>query len=261
MGWSCRCPLRCGPGSPRRARRRAAPATPYVDRLVELADLVVLGHVRVEVILAGETRRLDLGVQGGAIRMANSTARSLKDRQRARESETDRANVRVGLVPKDIGAAAEQLVGGLKFAVHLQPDDGLPLPHVGRPAHRAVSDRAAVEWAAASTARRRGTSRLRPARWPRSARRRQSVVTQAEGYDIAGCPDRFEGWCRRRRGTWPTGRPPWPRDRRRRGRRGPDEHIGFGIGTAKASMTECGPVGPDRRKRRSTPPRGRRCRA
>ena len=35
-----------------------------IDRTVELTDLIVLGHIGVEVVLAGEHRRFDTAMQG-----------------------------------------------------------------------------------------------------------------------------------------------------------------------------------------------------
>ena len=68
-----------------------------VDGQVVLADLKVLGHVGIEVVLAVERRRRDRAVQRRADRHRQLDRAHVEHRQRARQSQADRADVRVGL--------------------------------------------------------------------------------------------------------------------------------------------------------------------
>ena len=96
------------------------------DRLLVLTHLVVLRHVRVEVVLPGEDRR---GRHVEVERLRESQReldRTLvQHRQRAREPQAHRADVGVRLGAELVGATAEQLRHGRELAVHLEPDDGL----------------------------------------------------------------------------------------------------------------------------------------
>src|SRR4051812_39056542 len=103
-----------------------------VDRLVVLADLIVLRHVRIEVVLPVEDARLDGAVQRFADAHGVLDGLTVDHRQRARQPEADRADVGVGLGPEPVGAAAEQLGGGVQLAVDLEPDDELPRAGGGR---------------------------------------------------------------------------------------------------------------------------------
>src|SRR5579859_1894620 len=116
------------------ATRRLQPAVD-VDRLVVLGDLVVLGHVRIEVVLAVEDRRLHLAVQRRADPHGVLDRGAVQHRQRSGQAEADRADVRVGLVAERVAAPAEELGLGPQLAVDLEPDDRLPLGRLR--AHRA----------------------------------------------------------------------------------------------------------------------------
>ena len=100
------------------------------DRLVVLADLVVLRHVRVEVLLAGEAAPLgDLAAQGQADADGRLDGLAVDDRQGAGQAEADRADVGVGLAAELGGAAAPHLRGGAEFDVHLQAEDDVEALH------------------------------------------------------------------------------------------------------------------------------------
>src|SRR5690606_5672210 len=97
------------------------------QRLVELRDLVALGQVGIEVVLAREN--------AGLVHLATERQRRARGqgdgplvghRQRARKPEADRADVRVRRGAEAGGAAAEHLGAGEELDVHLEPDDGLP---------------------------------------------------------------------------------------------------------------------------------------
>ena len=98
------------------------------ERLVELADLVALGKIGIEVVFAGEDGGLvDLeverlrGLDGEFDRLA------VEHRQRAGHAEADGADVGVGLGAEDVGAAAEDLGLGEQLHVHFETDDSLVL--------------------------------------------------------------------------------------------------------------------------------------
>ena len=97
------------------------------ERQVVLADLVALGQVRVEVVLAvpaGRLRRRRLDGEPGRQDVLDGPA--VDDRQRARQPEADRADVGVrGGAVVGRRAAAEHLGDGPQLAVHLDADDGL----------------------------------------------------------------------------------------------------------------------------------------
>ena len=97
------------------------------ERQVVLADLVALGQVRVEVVLAVPARGVrgrGLDREAGRQDMLHGTA--IDDRQRARQAEADRADVAVrGGAVVGRGAGAEHLRGRPQLAVDLDADDGL----------------------------------------------------------------------------------------------------------------------------------------
>ena len=98
----------------------------HVDGLVVLADLVVLGLIGIEVVLPVEGGRQDLAAQGGADGHGQLHGPLVDDRQRAGQTQTDRAHVGVGLVTEHVGAAAEQLGGRLQLTVDLEAHHHLP---------------------------------------------------------------------------------------------------------------------------------------
>ena len=122
------------------------------QRQVVLADLVALGQVRVEVVLAvpasgGRRGRLDRG----AGRQDVLDRAPVDDRQRTRQPEADRADARVRWGAVVVGrAAAEHLRRRPQLAVDLDPDDrfvpfeGLVRRHEGWPTRARRSMRASV---------------------------------------------------------------------------------------------------------------------
>ncbi len=97
------------------------------DRLVVLADLIVLRHVRVEVVLPVEHR----AVRDRALQRLADAQRELhrplaEHRQRAGQPQAHRADVRVGLGAELVLARAEQLRRRGQLDVHLEADHRLP---------------------------------------------------------------------------------------------------------------------------------------
>ncbi len=96
------------------------------DRQVVLADLEVLRHVRVEVVLPVEQRvRCDLAVEREADPHDVLDRLLVRNRERSRVAEAHGAHVRVRRRAERVAAAAEHLRGGGELDVALQPDDGL----------------------------------------------------------------------------------------------------------------------------------------
>ena len=93
------------------------------DRLVVLGDLVVLRHVRVEVVLPGEPApRHDLAVQDQPDPDRRLHRGLVEHRQRTRQTQTHRAHLGIGFGAELGGAAAEHLGGGGQLDVHLQAE-------------------------------------------------------------------------------------------------------------------------------------------
>ena len=116
-----------GPGH----EQRAADA----ERLVVLRDLVALRVVGIEVVLAREDGLVgDLAAEREAELDRPLDRLAVRDGQRARVREADRARARVRLGEVLELAAAEHLRPRLQMDVDLEPDDGFPLS-----AHRARS--------------------------------------------------------------------------------------------------------------------------
>ena len=111
----------------RALRRLDRQSTRRGERQVVLADLVALGQVGVEVVLAVPARgvrRRRLDRQAGRQDMLHGAA--VDDRQRARQAEADRADVAVrrrAVVGRRAGT--EHLRLGPQLAVDLDADDGL----------------------------------------------------------------------------------------------------------------------------------------
>ncbi len=103
------------------------------ERQLVLADLVALGQVRVEVVLAVPARHLGRGrLDGHAGGQHVSHGLTVDHRQRAGQPQADWAGVGVGGGVADvIGAAAEHLRRGPQLHVDLDADDGLE-DHLGR---------------------------------------------------------------------------------------------------------------------------------
>ncbi len=127
-----------------------AQMTAAAQRDVVLGDLVALGEVGIEVVLAVEDRpRGDLAVERQTHHQPVVDRLRVDGRQRARKPEADRARARVGLLAEAQLAAAEHLRVRVELDVDLQADDGLELRHM-RGSHRTRSP-------ARARARRRGS--------------------------------------------------------------------------------------------------------
>ena len=93
------------------------------DGLIELGDLVALGEIRIEVILAGEDGlRLDFAVEGKPAAYGEFNGVAAENRQRAREAEAHGADVGVRSVTGFDGAGAEDLGARGELDVDFQPD-------------------------------------------------------------------------------------------------------------------------------------------
>ena len=91
------------------------------DRLVVLRNLIVLRLVGVEIVLPGESApRHDLAVQRQSDPDRRLDRGPVEDRQRARQAQTYRAHLGVGLGAEDGGAPAEHLGHGGQLYVHLK---------------------------------------------------------------------------------------------------------------------------------------------
>ena len=114
------------------ARHDEPPAR--AERDVVLGDLVALREIGIEVVLPVEERvRGDLAAQRDAELHRPLDRALVRDRQRPRVREADRACARVlGLAP-DVLAAAEHLRPRLQLDVDLEADDRFPLSHEGAP--------------------------------------------------------------------------------------------------------------------------------
>ena len=98
------------------------------DRVVELADLVALRQVRVEVVLAVEAREAvdpRLQPQPGPHRLLDAEA--VDHRQHARHRRVDQADVGVRLGPEGRRGAGEELGVRGDLGVHLEADHHLPV--------------------------------------------------------------------------------------------------------------------------------------
>ncbi len=96
------------------------------QRNVVLGDLVALGQVGIEVVLAVEDRtRRQLAAQGHADHEPEVHGLGVRRGQRAGVPQADRAGERVGVLAERQLAATEHLGPGAQLHVDLQPDDGL----------------------------------------------------------------------------------------------------------------------------------------
>ena len=98
------------------------------QRLIVLRNLVALGQIRIEVILAGEDRagvhravQRQRGLDGEFHSMA------VQHRQRARQTQANRADIGIGRRSETGGAAAENLGSRGQLDVHFQADHRLVL--------------------------------------------------------------------------------------------------------------------------------------
>ncbi len=101
------------------------------QRHIVLGDLVALGQVGVEIVLAVEERdRLDIGVHGSRQQDAFLDHGFVQHRQHARHTAAYRTDVGVWLViPRIRLAGAEDLGGGVELDMGFESDDGFVFGH------------------------------------------------------------------------------------------------------------------------------------
>ena len=102
-----------------------------VERLVVLADLVVLRHVRVEVVLPGEHARRTSQCSARPTRMPSSTAAWLSTGSEPGRPSVTGSMLVLGSPPNWLGARAEHLGARGQLGVDLEADDDLPARGVG----------------------------------------------------------------------------------------------------------------------------------
>ncbi len=165
------------------------PAT--AQGLVVLADLVALGEVGIEVVLAVEDRpRRELAPERHADHQAEVDRLRVGDRQRARQAEADLARARVRRLAERQRAAAEHLRPRAELDVDLEADDRLVRHAGGRGSVGRAHARAGELSKAIACSRAYAVSRIRfslnagPASWKPTGRPSLSP----HGIEIAGIP-------------------------------------------------------------------------
>src|SRR5262249_26770642 len=94
--------------------------------LIVLGNLIVLWHVGIEIILAGEpTARHNLAMTCQRCLDSAFDDASVQHWQHTRQSQTDRAGLRSGWCPKPGAAPAKDLRARRELGVHLEPDHDL----------------------------------------------------------------------------------------------------------------------------------------
>ena len=131
------------PDLPRTGGGLDGDAASFTHRQVVLRDLVALGQIRIEVVLAGEHRR---AAQLRAHRQTHAQGHLhrivVQDGQRTGHAQADRTGVLVRRRPEGRGTAAEDLGAGSQLRMDLEPDDqlvigGLERMHGNRSVERA----------------------------------------------------------------------------------------------------------------------------
>ncbi len=98
----------------------------FGEGLVELGDLVALGRVGIEVVLAGEDGRLiDAAADGSGGEDGLFYGVAIEEGKGAGQAEADGAGVGIGVTAVLVLAAAEVFRGGKELDVDLEADDGL----------------------------------------------------------------------------------------------------------------------------------------
>src|SRR3954453_16438228 len=163
----------------------------HAERLVVLGDLVALGIVRVEVVLAVEGRaRRDLTAEREAQPHGQLDRLAVRDRQRAGERQADGARLGVGRLEVRDRAAAEHLRARLQVDVDLEPNDRLPRAHRYRSGTKSNSRARSSAWPARNST---FSENWRPI----SCRPTGSPSERPHGMDRPGSPARFEGMVNR----------------------------------------------------------------
>src|SRR4029077_7059647 len=175
------------------------------QRHVVLRDLIPLGKVRIEVVLAVELgERRDLAVQGhrGPHRVLDRLP--VDHREHARQAEADRTCIAVGRLVRIVRAArAEHLAACEQLRVHLQTDHDLVALEVGLTlrrgclhAHAATSasgERTVCHSVACSYACATRKTRASSNRGAITCRPTGSPSMNPQGTDMPGRPARFTG--------------------------------------------------------------------
>ena len=100
----------------------------FGERLVVLRDLVSLGEVGVEIVLAGKDRSLiDAAVQGHGCERGELDSSFVEHGERAGHSEADGADIRIRWGAEFRGARAEDLGRRQELDVDFKSDDRLEL--------------------------------------------------------------------------------------------------------------------------------------
>ena len=103
------------------------------QRLFELRDLISLGQVGIEIVLAREDGvRVNLATVGDGRAQRQLHRFAVQHRQRSRISEANGADAGVGWGAEGRGAGTENFRRRQKTGMHFQTDDRFPLRHVGR---------------------------------------------------------------------------------------------------------------------------------
>ena len=191
--------------------RTSAEPPAAAQRLVVLADLVALGQVGIEVVLAVEDRaRRELAAEREADHQPRSgSAPRVDDRQRPGQAEADRAGVRVRRLAEGQLAAAEHLRARASWTWISSPMTGSNVGHRALPRHarrsrspaRARAPRRAVAVLAERRARELeadGSPSLRPAgdrdrRDPGQRHRHGAEVVEVHRERVVGLRAELEG--------------------------------------------------------------------
>jgi hypothetical protein len=119
-------------------------------RNLELADLVALGQVGVEIILAREHRaRRDAGAHGEAELDGADHGLAVEHRQHAGQGDVHGIGLDIGLGAEGDAAAGENLRLRLQLGMGFQPDDDFPLAHFNSSGIRTCQSLAFWYWCAA----------------------------------------------------------------------------------------------------------------
>ena len=101
------------------------------DRQLVLRNLVTLGQIGVEIILARKNRvMIDFGFDGNAEADRHADRFAVQHRQHARQAEIDRAGLGVRFGAKRGRRTGEYFTFGRELRVNLEPDDAFPFAHL-----------------------------------------------------------------------------------------------------------------------------------